>query len=136
MRFTLFAILIFIITRGGLVGQPNAMVLSGATLYDGTGNSITNAIIVIKDGRLSAVGDRFTPVPVLAEASVLFAGMSKMNFRRFLIISTLSNLGISIVYAAVGAYSVSENSFLLAFAGAIIIPAVAKGVEVLYRKLA
>jgi len=74
------------------------------------------------------------PVPVLAEASVLFAGMSKMNFRQFLLISTLSNLGISIVYAAVGAWSVSENSFLLAFAGAIILPGLAKGVEVLYSR--
>jgi uncharacterized membrane protein YdjX (TVP38/TMEM64 family) len=76
------------------------------------------------------------PVPVLAEASVLFAGMSKMNFREFVLVSTLSNLGISIMYAAVGAWSVSENSFLLAFSGAIILPAIAKLVEVLYRKWA
>ncbi|RLD21515.1 MAG: DedA family protein, partial [Bacteroidetes bacterium] len=69
------------------------------------------------------------PVPVLAEASVIFAGMSKMNFRKFLLVTGFSNLGISIVYAAVGAYSVSENSFLLAFAGAIILPGIAKVVE-------
>jgi uncharacterized membrane protein YdjX (TVP38/TMEM64 family) len=76
------------------------------------------------------------PVPVLAEASVIFAGMSKMNFKQFMFVSTFSNLGISVVYAAVGSYSVSENSFLLAFAGAIILPAAAKLVEVLYRRWA
>jgi uncharacterized membrane protein YdjX (TVP38/TMEM64 family) len=74
------------------------------------------------------------PVPVLAEASVLFAGISKMNFRRFMLVSTLSNLGISIVYSAIGAYSVSQNSFFLAFAGAISLPAAAKLVVGLFRR--
>ena len=52
------------------------------------------------------------PIPVLAEASVLFAGLSGMPASRFLLLSTLSNLGISAVYAAVGAFSASTNSFL------------------------
>ena len=62
------------------------------------------------------------PVPVIAEASVIFAGMSKMSFPRFIIISSLSNLGISLAYAGVGAFSVSVNSFLLAFLGSMLIP--------------
>jgi uncharacterized membrane protein YdjX (TVP38/TMEM64 family) len=65
------------------------------------------------------------PVPVLAEASVLFAGMSGMSVRHFLVLSTLANLGISTVYAAVGAYSADVNSFFIAFGGSVIIPAVA-----------
>ncbi|MGD9100207.1 MAG: VTT domain-containing protein [Anaerolineae bacterium] len=65
------------------------------------------------------------PVPVLAEASILFAGTSRMSLHRFLLLSALSNLGISAAYAAVGAFSASMNSFLLAFMGAILIPAVA-----------
>jgi uncharacterized membrane protein YdjX (TVP38/TMEM64 family) len=65
------------------------------------------------------------PVPMLAEASVLFAGISRMPIGQFLLLSTLSNLGISAVYAAVGALSATANSFLLAFAGAIVIPLIA-----------
>ncbi len=65
------------------------------------------------------------PVPMLAEASVLFAGISQMSWWRFVLLSTLSNLGISAVYAFVGAFSASANSFLLAFFGAILIPGLA-----------
>ncbi len=64
-------------------------------------------------------------LPVLSEASVLFAGIHQMPFYRFLILSTLSNLGISIIYAAVGTYSATANSFLFAFAGAILLLGVA-----------
>jgi uncharacterized membrane protein YdjX (TVP38/TMEM64 family) len=65
------------------------------------------------------------PVPVLAEASVLFAGMGRMSMPRFMILSGLASLGISLVYAAVGAFSATEGSFLLAFAGAILVPGLA-----------
>jgi len=62
------------------------------------------------------------PVPVLAEASVLFAGISRKPFVRFMVFSTLSSLAISLVYAAVGAFSYSVNSFLLAFSGSVLLP--------------
>ncbi len=61
-------------------------------------------------------------VPVLAETSVLLAGMGKMPFRRFILMTTLSNAAIALVYAAAGALSSSGNSFLLAFCAAILIP--------------
>jgi len=62
------------------------------------------------------------PIPVLAEASVLFAGISQFPFYRFVLLSTFANLGISVVYAAVGAFSATANSFLLAFAGSVFLP--------------
>jgi membrane protein DedA with SNARE-associated domain len=62
-------------------------------------------------------------VPVLAEASVVFAGVARFPFDRFLIATSLSNLGIAAAYAAIGAYSYDVNSFLWAFAGAIAVPA-------------
>ena len=65
------------------------------------------------------------PIPVLAEASTLFAGMGRMIFRRYLGLTLLSNLGISAVYGAVGAFATAVNSFLLAFAGAILLPLIA-----------
>jgi membrane protein DedA with SNARE-associated domain len=64
----------------------------------------------------------FRPVPVLAEASVFFAGLSRMSRTRFLALVALSNLGISAVYAATGAFSASRDTFLYAFAGAVALP--------------
>jgi uncharacterized membrane protein YdjX (TVP38/TMEM64 family) len=67
----------------------------------------------------------FRAVPVLAEASVLFAGFTRMPWRRFLFLTSLSNLGISLVYVTTAVYSTQRESFLLAFAGAAAIPAAA-----------
>lgn len=66
----------------------------------------------------------FRAVPVLAEASVLLAGVAGVRLPRFLATSSLANLGVSAAYAAVGSWSLSTRSFLLAFAGSILIPAV------------
>lgn len=67
----------------------------------------------------------FRPVPVLAEASAVFAGVAAMPWSRFLLLAALSNLGISLVYAATGAFAASRESFLAAFAGAIVLPGLA-----------
>ena len=63
-------------------------------------------------------------IPVLAEASTFLAGISRMQPRRFLLLSVCSNLGISLVYAAIGVYAVYINSFIWAFAGAILVPVI------------
>jgi uncharacterized membrane protein YdjX (TVP38/TMEM64 family) len=68
------------------------------------------------------------PVPVLAEASVIFAGLVGAPFARFLILTALSNLGVAIGYAAFGAFSMSVDSFLVAFLGALLIPGVVMGI--------
>ena len=62
------------------------------------------------------------PVPVLAEASVLVAGIGGMPFRRFLVLSGLANLGISVIYAVAGAFAATTHSFLLAVLAAIAVP--------------
>jgi uncharacterized membrane protein YdjX (TVP38/TMEM64 family) len=62
------------------------------------------------------------PVPVLAEASVVFAGLVRAPFARFARLTGISNLGIALGYAAFGAYSLSVDSFLVAFAGALLLP--------------
>ena len=71
-------------------------------------------------------------VPVLAEASVVFAGVAGMRFGRFLALTALANLAIGLVYAAVGALALEANSFLLAFLGAVLLPGAAM---LLFRKL-
>ena len=65
------------------------------------------------------------PVPVLAEGSVLVAGVMRMNPKTFSSVTLLGNVGISLVYCAVGAAALETGSFLLAFAGAVIVPALA-----------
>ena len=62
-------------------------------------------------------------VPVLAEASVLVAGMSAMPLRRFVALAALSNAGVALVYAAVGAWALEGPSFLIAVAVSIALPA-------------
>ncbi|MBI1354303.1 MAG: DedA family protein [Acidobacteria bacterium] len=71
-------------------------------------------------------------VPVLAEASVVFAGVAGMDFRRFLLLTTLANFAIGFVYAGVGALALEANSFLLAFAAAVVVPGLAM---LLFRRL-
>jgi uncharacterized membrane protein YdjX (TVP38/TMEM64 family) len=61
-------------------------------------------------------------VPVLAEASTLMAGAAAMPFARFMAVTTAANLGIAAVYAAVGAFAASVQSFFLALAGAVLVP--------------
>lgn len=68
------------------------------------------------------------PVPVLAEATILAAGLVRAPLGRVLLLAGAANLGIAAGYAAVGAFAMHVDSFLLAFVGAILIPAVALGV--------
>lgn len=65
------------------------------------------------------------PVPVLAEASVIFAGIVQVPFRPFLLATSAANVGVALSYSAVGAYAMRMESFLLTFAGAMAVPLVA-----------
>ncbi len=72
-------------------------------------------------------------VPVMAEASVIFAGVVRMPFAQFSLLVGLSNLGISLTYAGIGAYAADVDAFFAAFAGALIVPALAMGAFRLLR---
>ena len=65
------------------------------------------------------------PVPVLAEASVIFAGIVGRPIRRFLAVTFWSNVGMALGYAAIGAFAMRVESFLLAFLGSISLPGLA-----------
>ena len=65
------------------------------------------------------------PIPVLAESSVVFAGLVRSPLRPFIWMTTLSNLGIALAYAAVGAFSMEAQSFLLTFVAAMALPGLA-----------
>jgi uncharacterized membrane protein YdjX (TVP38/TMEM64 family) len=81
------------------------------------------ALVAGRYGRLALVLCR--PVPVLAEASTVFAGLVRAPWRRVFWACALSNLGIALGYAAVGAFAMRADSFVLAFAGALALPAIA-----------
>ena len=69
------------------------------------------------------------PVPVVAEASIVFAGVARAPMTRVLWLTALANLGIAAGYAAFGAFSMRMDSFVAAFVGALALPAVALGIS-------
>jgi uncharacterized membrane protein YdjX (TVP38/TMEM64 family) len=81
------------------------------------------ALVAERYGRLALVLCR--PVPVLAEASTVFAGLVRAPWGRVFWACALSNLGIALGYAAVGTFAMHADSFLLAFGGALALPGVA-----------
>ncbi|MEO7650288.1 MAG: VTT domain-containing protein [Bryobacteraceae bacterium] len=64
-------------------------------------------------------------VPVMAEVSVIFAGISRMPLRTFGVAVASSNAGISAAYVAIGYYALKMDSFWLGLIGAIALPAAA-----------
>jgi uncharacterized membrane protein YdjX (TVP38/TMEM64 family) len=64
------------------------------------------------------------PVPALAEAMLLAAGSARIPFGRFFVATASANLAISTLYASVGARMSDKRGVLLAFAVALLTPAV------------
>ncbi len=75
------------------------------------------------------------PVPVLAEASVFFAGLTHMRFRKFMVLVSLSNLGISALYAAVGAKAAELQTFIIAFGASMALPMVFMAASAIIARL-
>lgn len=64
----------------------------------------------------------FRAMPVLAEATTILAGISRMALPRFLIVVSIGNLVVAAVYAWIGAVSASQSSFLIASVASIVLP--------------
>jgi 3-dehydroquinate synthase len=65
-------------------------------------------------------------VPVFAEAATVAAGLAAMPLRRFAAATGLANAGIALIYSAAGgAAADSGRSFLMLFAAAVLVPALA-----------
>jgi len=62
------------------------------------------------------------PVPVIAEMVVLSAGVLKLPWARVLGIAALGNAAIAAIYAGAGAFGLSRERFLAAFAISVILP--------------
>jgi uncharacterized membrane protein YdjX (TVP38/TMEM64 family) len=65
------------------------------------------------------------PVPVLAEASVIAAGVLGLRASTVLLVTGLANIGFATVYAGLGASAEGLTGFLLAFALSLAIPGIA-----------
>jgi len=63
------------------------------------------------------------PIPVLAETTALLAGTCRFPFRRFMVVSTLSNLCLAAAYAAAGALSAARHAPWIALTAACALPA-------------
>jgi 3-dehydroquinate synthase len=63
------------------------------------------------------------PVPVLAEASVIAAGLLRISPPSVFLVTAMSNLGVSLAYASLGAAVPGPAGFGLAIAAALALPA-------------
>lgn len=114
------------LTAGCLVGYALGRGLGGerlARLVSPAGAERVSAVVE-RHGAWALVLLR--GVPVLAEVSVVVAGMTRLPFNHFLAATLLSNLGLSAAYAAAGAWAWNGGTALAPFAAAISIPAAAR----------
>jgi uncharacterized membrane protein YdjX (TVP38/TMEM64 family) len=64
-------------------------------------------------------------VPVLAEASIIAAGIGRIPPLKCLAAASLANIGVAAVYASIGAWAANASMIGAAFAAAIAIPGLA-----------
>lgn len=62
------------------------------------------------------------PVPFLCELTAIAGGIAAMEFRPFALVMALANLGIAMLFAAVGAAAVEQASSQLLMLGAVGLP--------------
>ena len=122
----------FIVWSGMMAGCLLAYVVgvravAAARWIVGSDNLARSEILMRKYGESAIVLCR--PVPVLAEATVIFAGIVRAPFARFAALTAVSNLGIALGYAAFGAFSMRINSFVVAFLGALLLPGIVLGIS-------
>lgn len=65
------------------------------------------------------------PVPVLAEASVIAAGVAGLPARQVLAVTTLANIGVAATYAVLGSSADTGKGLLVALAASVGLPLVA-----------
>ncbi|KTC38117.1 3-dehydroquinate synthase [Pseudomonas sp. ABAC61] len=72
-------------------------------------------------------------VPVLAETSVLAAGMQRYPLRQFLLVTTLANAGLALAYAAIGSLLVEQNALLATILASMVLPGLLLGARSLFK---
>lgn len=72
-------------------------------------------------------------VPVLAETSVLAAGMQRYPLRQFLLVTTLANAGLALAYAGLGSLLVEQNALLATLLASMVLPGLFLGARSLFK---
>lgn len=72
-------------------------------------------------------------VPVLAETSVLAAGMQRYPLRQFLLVTTLANAGLALAYAAIGSLLVEQDALLATLLASMVLPGLFLGARSLLK---
>ncbi|NWD46953.1 3-dehydroquinate synthase [Pseudomonas gingeri] len=72
-------------------------------------------------------------VPVLAETSVVAAGMQRYPLRQFLLVTTLANAGLALAYSAIGTALLEQNALLVAILASMVLPGLFLGARSLLR---
>ncbi|WP_313650542.1 3-dehydroquinate synthase [Pseudomonas soli] len=62
-------------------------------------------------------------VPVLAETSVVAAGMQRYPLRAFILVTTFANAGLALAYSAIGSFLVAQNALLVTLLAGMVLPA-------------
>lgn len=86
--------------------------------------------------RLERASDRFGPLlvvitralPVLAEATVLYLGSTRLSWGRFMPAMAISNLGLAAVYATFGHFARQQGMVAVALAVSIALPLAAAAI--------
>jgi uncharacterized membrane protein YdjX (TVP38/TMEM64 family) len=74
-------------------------------------------------------------MPVLAEASVVLAGVARMRLWRFVALVSVGNAVVAAMYALLGAWSAQQASFLLLSGAAMLLPGLTWLTWLLARRL-
>ncbi|PQP01508.1 3-dehydroquinate synthase [Pseudomonas frederiksbergensis] len=61
-------------------------------------------------------------VPVLAETSVVAAGMQRYPLPAFVLVTTLANAGLALAYSAIGTFLVEQNALLVTILASMVLP--------------
>ncbi|MEN8641045.1 3-dehydroquinate synthase [Pseudomonas sichuanensis] len=89
--------------------------------------------LVQKLGTLSLICLR--GVPVLAETSVVAAGMQRYPLRAFVMITALANIGLALAYSAIGSFLIKENALLVTLLAGMVLPGLFIACHSLFSKL-
>lgn len=74
-------------------------------------------------------------IPVLAETSVVAAGMQRYPLRSFVLVTTLANAGLALAYCAIGSLLVAQNAVLVTILASMVLPGLFIAGYSLLRKL-
>ena len=115
---------------GMMAGSVAGFYMARGTARLGRTDGAASRLYLERYGVLALAALR--PVPMLAEASVFFAGASALPAGKVLVTLALSNAAVSALYAGIGFLGVGYGGILAAFAVSIL---VAGGLMLFYGRL-